>query len=109
AEIVDGCADAYTTPKPPWKKRKQDYLKRLRNASGDVRLVSAADKLHNSRTILVDYMEKGESVWERFQGGRDGTLWYYREVTEELGRANRNRLVPMLERTVRELNALVAS
>src|SRR5205814_1417068 len=55
AEVVDGCTDAYTIPKPPWKKRKQDYLKRLRRASGDVRLVSAADKLHNSRTILVDY------------------------------------------------------
>jgi GTP pyrophosphokinase len=109
ADVVDGCTDAYTLPKPPWKKRKQDYLKHLRKAGADVRLVSAADKLHNSRTILVDYLEEGESVWERFQGGREGTLWYYRAVTQELRRAKRNRLVPILARTVSELDAIVAS
>ena len=109
ANIVDGCTDAYVVPKPPWRQRKEDYLEHLRTADEDTRLVSTADKLHNSRAILADYLEGGESVWERFQGGRDGTLWYCRSVTAELGRTKRNRLTPLLERTVRELDKLATS
>ena len=109
ANIVDGCTDAYVVPKPPWRQRKEDYLDHLRTADKDIRLVSTADKLHNSRAIVADYIEDGEFVWERFQGGRDGTLWYYHAVTEELGRVHRNRLTPMLERTVQELDRLTAN
>src|SRR5687768_18506851 len=49
ADIVDGCTDAYVLPKPPWRKRKEDYIAHITTASASVRLVSAADKLHNAR------------------------------------------------------------
>jgi GTP pyrophosphokinase len=49
-----------------------------------VRLVSAADKLHNARTILADYRALDEEVWSRFNGGREGTLWYYRALVDVL-------------------------
>ena len=54
ASIVDGCTDTYETPKPPWRRRKDDYLAHLPTASPSVWRVSLADKLHNARTILVD-------------------------------------------------------
>ena len=66
AEIVEGCTDAWTDPKPPWRERKQAYVAALRRASASVRLVSSADKLHNARAILGDYRALGEAVWERF-------------------------------------------
>jgi len=103
AKIVEGCTDAYTIPKPPWKQRKLDYLEILRRADDDIRLVSAADKLHNVRTILADYRTEGDAVWERFSGRRDGTLWYYRAVLEVLQGGKRNRLVDELQRVVTEL------
>ena len=103
AHVVDGCTDAYEEPKPEWKLRKSEYLKRLRKEDRDVRLVSCADKLYNARAILRDYREVGESVWERFRGKRDGTLWYYRSLADEFRRGRRNRLVDELERTVREM------
>ncbi len=103
AKIVAGCTDAYTIPKPPWKQRKLDYLEILRRADDDIRLVSAADKLHNVRTILADYRTEGDAVWERFSGRRDGTLWYYRAVLEVLEGGKRNRLVDELQRVVTEL------
>jgi (p)ppGpp synthase/HD superfamily hydrolase len=103
AHIVDGCTDTYEEPKPPWYERKGKYLKRLRTEDADVRLVSAADKLHNVGTILRDYRETGESIWERFRGKRDGTLWYYRALADEFQRTRGNRLVNELERRVREL------
>lgn len=109
ARIVEGCSDPFTIPKPPWRERKEPYLKHLHTADADTRLVSAADKLHNARSILSDYRELGERIWERFQGKREGTLWYYRALVDEFKRKKPNRLVNELERVVLELEALAAS
>jgi (p)ppGpp synthase/HD superfamily hydrolase len=105
AHVVDGCTDTDLDPKPPWRQRKEDYLKHLQTADADVRLVCAADKLHNARSVLGDYREFGESVWERFQGKRDGTLWYYRSLVDEFRKRDANPLVNQVERVVNELEA----
>ncbi len=105
AKIVDGCTDSDTDPKPPWRERKESYLRHLKKANGETRLVSAADKLNNVRSILSDYREVGESIWARFNGGREGTLWYYRNLLEEFLRHKPNRLIRDLELAVRELEA----
>jgi len=85
AEIVLACSDAFEQPKPPWRARKEHHLERLRDASPAVRRVTLADKVHNARSMLRDLRREGESVWARFKGGRDGTLWYLREVLTVLG------------------------
>jgi (p)ppGpp synthase/HD superfamily hydrolase len=103
AIIVDGCTDADSYPKPPWRERKETYLRHLKNADDDTRLVSAADKLNNVRSILTDYREVGESVWSRFNGGRDGTLWYYRALLDEFLQHKPNRITGELKRAVNEL------
>jgi (p)ppGpp synthase/HD superfamily hydrolase len=105
ATIVEGCTDSDTDPKPPWRERKETYIRHLKSADAATRLVSAADKLNNVRSILSDYREVGESVWERFQGGREGTLWYYRALLREFLRRKPNRLIRELERAIRELEA----
>src|SRR5215831_3412318 len=61
AKIVDGCTDTYTVPKPPWRELKENYLRHLKTADAETRLVSAADKLNNVRSILADYRQIGES------------------------------------------------
>jgi (p)ppGpp synthase/HD superfamily hydrolase len=109
AHVVEDCTDTDLDPKPPWRQRKEDYIKHLRTADADVRLVSAADKLHNARSVLADYREIGNSVGERFQGKREGTLWYYRALLDEFKRKKANRVVNELERVVLELEALAAS
>jgi (p)ppGpp synthase/HD superfamily hydrolase len=105
AKIVDGCTDSDTDPKPPWRERKETYIRHLRSADGETKLVSAADKLNNVRSILSDYREVGESIWARFHGGRDGTLWYYRSLLREFLRRRPNRLMRELELAIRELEA----
>jgi (p)ppGpp synthase/HD superfamily hydrolase len=55
AKIVDGCTDSYVIPKLPWRERKDSYIRHLKNADAETRLVSAADKLNNVRSILADY------------------------------------------------------
>lgn len=108
AEIVHGCSDTDQTPKPPWRERKEAHLAHLREASASVRLISAADKLDNVRSILAAYRVMGEGIWERFRGGRDGTLWYFRSVAETLKQAGANPLVDELARAVRELARAIA-
>ena len=81
-EIVDGCTDADTIPKPSWRERKEQYIEKLRDASSSVRRVALADKLHNARSILRDLSRDGEITWDKFTGGRSGTLWNYRTLLE---------------------------
>jgi GTP pyrophosphokinase len=106
AEIVAGCTDTYEAPKPPWRERKERHLTHLARASDSVRLVSAADKLHNARSVLSDYHAVGEDLWRRFTGGREGTLWYYRAVVDALAAKHDEPLVAELDRVVCELELL---
>ena len=105
-EIVDGCTDTDVMPKPPWRARKEAYLAHLGEASGPVCLVSAADKLHNARTILEDYHVHGEALWRRFNGGKEGTLWYYRSAVDALRKPGTTPLIEELDRVVSELECL---
>ncbi len=103
--IVDGLTDTDQTPKPPWRKRKEDYLAHLSNASRSVLLVSLADKLHNARAILQDYRMIGEEVWSRFTGGKAGTLWYYRALVSAFH--ERGQFMPLVEELDRAVNEIV--
>ncbi|HEY0079964.1 MAG TPA: HD domain-containing protein [Pyrinomonadaceae bacterium] len=107
ARIVAGCTDADTIPKPPWRERKEQYIAHLAEADASVRLVSAADKLHNARAILSDYRTQGETLWPRFKGGRDGTLWYYRALVEAFRAFGPTPLTDELARVVDEMERLV--
>ena len=108
ATVIDGCTDADTIPKPPWQERKEAYIAHVSTASPSVRLVSAADKLHNARSILADYRELGDALWDRFRGGRDGTLWYYRALADAFRGVESTALTVELDRTVAELERTAA-
>lgn len=68
----------------PWEARKQEKLASLRTATPDALAIAAADALHNASTILSDVRAHGLAVWTRFKRGREGTLWYYRAMTDLL-------------------------
>jgi GTP pyrophosphokinase len=105
--IVDGCTDADTTPKPPWRVRKEAHLAELRDAPPSVRLVVAADKIDNARSILQEYRRRGEPLWDFFHGRRDGTLWYYRSMFEVLQAAGATPIVEEFGRTLSEIERLI--
>ncbi len=104
--IVDGCTDADTIPKPPWRQRKEAYIAHIPTASPSVLLVSAADKLYNAQSILKDYRALGESVWERFQGGKAGSLWYYRSLLNAFSNTKTTAIVEELERVITQIEVL---
>ena len=94
ADIVKDCTDgtaegkaSHTDPaakRRDWTARKLSYLAHLQAAFAQTALVSACDKLHNARAIVQDMEDPGVGtrVFERFTGGRDGTLAYYQALAE---------------------------
>ena len=100
ADIVAGNTDTFEDPKPPWRERKEAYVAHVAHAPRSVRLVSAADKLHNARSVLADLRSLGEDLWPRFNGGKEGTLWYYRALVEAFETAGPDSIVEELDRVV---------
>lgn len=107
AQIVEGCTDTDLTPKPPWRDRKEAYLAHISHTSASVRLVSAADKLYNCQSILKDYRQIGDEIWQRFTGKKEGTLWYYRSLVNAFRQVETTPLIEELDRVVAELEQLV--
>lgn len=104
--IVMGCTDSVTQnpeEKLPWEERKKAYLAHLESAPPEMRLVSAADKVHNARSINADLRAHGQDVWDKFKGGREGTLWYYKSLVKTLREGWEHPIVELLDREVREM------
>ena len=105
ASIVELCTDSLEKPKLPWRPRKERYVAHLRDAPPDAQLVSACDKLYNLRSIIADYRTAGETLWQRFAGGREGVLWYYRALGAAF--SAENPVTSEFRRTLAELERLL--
>jgi (p)ppGpp synthase/HD superfamily hydrolase len=113
ARIVMACSDAVAVPgqpKPPWRERKEGYLRHLEGeADEDVLLVSACDKIHNAGAILADLRIEGDVVWRRFTVADPAQqLWYYTTVAEILRRRLPGPLTEQLTTVVGEISTLAA-
>lgn len=100
--IVRDCSDAIPEPGQPksdWRPRKEAYIETLKQPdTNDSRLVEACDKLANLRDIVEDVETYGPKTLRRFNGGHDGTIWYYTTLGEVL-----LPQVPRVEREYRRL------
>jgi (p)ppGpp synthase/HD superfamily hydrolase len=91
--------------KPEWKDRKLRYLAHLRDAPADIKLVSAADKLHNAASIVRDHARIGDEIYERFTASKAETLWYYAAICDALGHEWEHPLLDELRATVAQLTS----
>lgn len=105
ARIVYACSDTDVEPKPPWRPRKEAYIRHLWTLPEEVLLVSMADKLHNARSILMD-LYAGNDVWRRFSGGKEGTLWYYRALHRVYQNRMKGAILQELEDVLFKLHRL---
>lgn len=107
--IVMSCTDSVTedpSQKKPWIDRKRAYVAHVAEATPEARLVSAADKVHNARSINADLRAQGRAAWEKFKGGEDGSLWYYSALVEMFRKEWKHPIVDLLEREVQEMHRL---
>jgi (p)ppGpp synthase/HD superfamily hydrolase len=108
ARIVAGCTDSYETPKPAWRSRKEAYIEHLSSTTGDDLLVALADKVHNARTIVSDLKANGEHTWNKFKGGKQGTLWYYSALVNAFDEQSDSGLLSELAQLVDQMHVLAS-
>lgn len=106
SRLVAALSDSTTHPKPPWQERKQRYVAQLREEPAELKLISAADKLHNATSIVRDQRLMGDQVFERFSADKEQTLWYYRAVVDALGDGWRHALLDELDVQVDRMHQL---
>ena len=120
ADIVKDCTDGTAEGKAShvdaeakrrdWIERKLAYLAHLKTAPDQTLLVSACDKLHDARAIVQDLEdpEVGPRVFDRFTGGRAGTLGYYQALAE-IFMAREVRVAKVLDATVGWMHELAGA
>ena len=61
-----------------------------------------------TRSILADARRRGVQCFEKSNGGREGTLWYYRVLVKAFRQSWDDEIVEELDRVVGELESVVA-
>ena len=107
ADIVLGCSDSLVEDpedKLPWRERKENYLAHLeKRERGRCAWCRPPTSCTTCARSFATYHEHGDEIWDRFQGRRDGTLWYYETVADTLIRRHRSQLTRDLQDEVDDL------
>ncbi|MGY1601656.1 HD domain-containing protein [Geodermatophilus sp. SYSU D00815] len=109
--MVEACSDSLNDEhgKRPWRERKLRYVAGLTQPgakSDDALLVTAADKVHNARSIARDLRTYGPGFWGTFSACEHDLLWYYTAVEAAIARRlGTHEIVDALHRAVDELVA----
>lgn len=107
AEIVAGCTEEQWEERGrKWRERKDDFIASLGRADGSVRLVVAADKLHNAYSYVRDYERFGDGLWTRFRDGRAGVTWFLSAVADALRAGGEMPILVELDTAVGRLKSL---
>lgn len=105
--IVDGVTKDSSIA--DWRERSEAYLAHLQGARSESVIVSAADKIHNLQSTLIDYELHGENIWERFNSGKREQLWWYTSILRVLSdRMPDSVLTAELSRLILQLQKIVS-
>jgi (p)ppGpp synthase/HD superfamily hydrolase len=107
AGIVRDCTDTAEgltgVGKEPWLVRKTRYVASLDHKSETSLLVTAADKAHNARDMVLDG-RRDPHGWDRFTAGLNGTAWYLLRIHQTLShRLPGSRSTELLGDAVKEI------
>jgi (p)ppGpp synthase/HD superfamily hydrolase len=112
AAVVEACSDTVEENEDEtWIERKRRYLEHLPEIKDDAALrVSLADKVQNVRSLVREYREASDAVWERSsEKSPDEQLWYYHRLLDFFRSGRPGPLTEDLARAVEELDTLVVS
>jgi (p)ppGpp synthase/HD superfamily hydrolase len=113
-DIVVACSETQKFPKPPWRGRKENYLKHLQGMIAEPKvnpaiLVALADKVHNAETTAATVLHKGKTVEQifadpNFNAKVDEQKWWHQSLVAEFRKSN---VAPdLVDRLDRAVNAI---
>jgi GTP pyrophosphokinase len=105
--IVDECSDTEVTPKPPWRQRKEAHIAHAASASTAAKLIMAADKLHNLRSLVRELRRSGAAIWQHFSASPQDVLWYQRSMRAALADGIPLLLAEDIGRAIAEFDSLL--
>jgi len=88
-KLVEGVSEhinADGAKRKPWKERKQQYLEHLASAPEGSLIISAADKIHNMRSIVEQYYNDHDAFRRDFGGSTEERLMMYQKISNVLNR-----------------------
>lgn len=61
-----------------WEVRKRETIQHLQTAPRPVKVIVLADKAANAESLLREWRQKGDSIWQKFnQSDKEKQAWYY--------------------------------
>jgi len=95
-EIVETVTEPQSTVehKLSWRDKKMSYIRQIDKGSQEALMVVAADKIHNSRTIVEDYYDSHQRYIQDFGKNFDERIDVYHRISEILNKRLEN---PILE------------
>jgi (p)ppGpp synthase/HD superfamily hydrolase len=103
AELVNNVSEQDKSR--PWAERKQQYLENIRICPPEAKAISAADKIHNIRSIIKSINE-GIDIWSVFKRGKDMQLGRFKKLLGILKETWSHPLIDELEQTIIELESI---
>lgn len=91
--------EAVTEPIPKdgkplsWHEVKKEQLKRLKNASQQALIISAADKIHNMRSAIEEYYDDHERFLADFGGTLEERMFVYQEMSNIFNRTLKSAIL----------------
>ncbi len=104
AEMVKGVSEwtGAVADRPQLLERRVRYLDALRTAPYESILISAADKIHNLRSMIADYTGREGDFARDFGGVEERIVFYEQLATLISERLQEHPLVPIFSGTLRE-------
>ena len=90
-----------------WRERKTQYLKHLKWASNDIKMISAADKLYNTRSFLDDYLIEQDAMRNKFNAGKDEQVELLKSYINALKTNFSHPIASELEQVIKRLLRII--
>lgn len=76
-----------------WLEKKEGYLQKLKKGPEECLIISAADKIHNMRSVVEEYQLNKEAYIKDFGGSIEDRVIFYQKLSNLLNRKLKNDIV----------------
>jgi (p)ppGpp synthase/HD superfamily hydrolase len=86
-----------------WKAKKLRYIASVKGGPEGAKAVACADKIDNMRSFVEAYHIQGDVLWGKFNGGKEGLIWYWLELLKMLKASWKHPLLADYELILKEV------